>query len=87
MDAELELLFIQVRKLRQYAEELMEIRSALLHHRDKVDEFWISHETEGIDDILDRLGMEIKRMSNELYDIGHDMIKAYEKLEEEEEQT
>lgn len=86
MDAKLELLLMQVGKLRQYAEELMEIRLALLHHKDQINEFWISHEAEGIEDILDRMGVEIKQMSNELYDIGHDMIKAYERLEEEEEQ-
>lgn len=79
-DAKYEEIMAEVRKLRKIEEELMDIRKDMLRYKVLVNEYWVSGETEGINDLIDKLLGTVKRNADELYGIGHDMIRFYDGL-------
>lgn len=75
---ELDFIIAKMKELQSHAEMLMEIRSGLLRHRNLLNDAWISEEMEEIDGILKSMDLRIRRLTEELYGIGHDMIRACE---------
>lgn len=75
---ELDFIIEKIKELQRHAEMLMEIRYCLLRHRDLLNDAWISDEMEEIDSILEIMDLRIRRLAEELYGIGHDMIRACE---------
>ena len=71
------------RKLRQLGDELLELRIDILRYQAQINESWVSDEAEGINDLLERLTGQIRLTADEVYDIGQDIVKAYEELTEE----
>lgn len=82
-DSKFEKLIIEIRRLGQLEEELLEIHTDILRYQALVNEFWVSSETDGVIDLIDRLLCQIRWIADELYGIEHDMIKAYEELSKE----
>ena len=78
MDIELEFIIAKMKELQMYAEMLMEIRFRLSHHKDLLNDAWVSDEMQEINDVLEMMDRQMKRISAELYGIGHDMLRAYE---------
>ena len=70
------------RKLRQLGDELLELRIDILRYQAQINESWVSDEAEGINDLLERLTGQIRLTADEVYDIGQDIVKAYEELTE-----
>lgn len=71
------------RKLRQLGDELLELRIDILRYQAQINESWVSDEAEGINDLLERLTGQIRLTADEVYDIGQNIVKAYEELTEE----
>lgn len=84
MDVELETLMQQKKELERYADELLEVRYRLLCHKRHLNHSWNAREVDGMNEALDRLDMEIRRITEEMYRIGRDMIMAYQEAAEEE---
>lgn len=80
MGIKLELIIAQMKELQRYADELMEIRVRLIRHKELLNDAWVSAEIEGINDVLDGLNRQAGRIADEMYGIGHDMVRAYEEL-------
>lgn len=83
IDKELELLTAKMKQLEQYAEELLEVRTGMLRHKERLNDAWVASEAEGINDLIDKMNRQIRWIADELQGIGHDMLKAYERLTEE----
>lgn len=84
MDVTLERLMTQKRELEQYADRLTDIRSGLVRHKSRLNDVWVSGEMELLNDEMDSLGRQAKRIIDELNGIAYDLIKAYEGLAGEE---
>lgn len=69
--------------LNRYAEELWEIRRKLAYCRASLEEAWQSSEAEGILASAAELECQAGRLSDELSEIGFDMLKASLELVEE----
>lgn len=83
MEKNLELLITQMKTLERYAEELLELRISMIHHKNVLREAWIAAEIEEINELIDRLNRQARYIADEMCGIGYDMIKAYEELEKE----
>lgn len=62
--------------LDRYAEELWEIRRELAFCRVSLKEAWQAPETEGILNTVKELEDQARRLSDELSEIGFDMLKV-----------
>lgn len=82
-DRKYEELVREIRRLGQLGDELLELRTDMLRYQAQINAFWVSSEVEGINDLLERLTSQIKWTADEVYGIGHDMVKAYAELTEE----
>lgn len=78
MGIELEFIIVKMKELQMYAEMLMEVRAHLSHHKDLLNDAWISDEMQEINNVLEVMDLRIKRLSEELYGIGHDMLRVLE---------
>lgn len=74
------MIIAQMKELQRYSDELLEIRRCLIRHKELLNDAWISAEVEGINDALDGLNRQAQRIADEMYEIGYDMIRAYEEL-------
>ena len=70
------------RKMIMCADELLDIRSELMRYRNELNDEWRAEETEDRNDYVDKINRRIKCVVEELDGIGHDMVKAYEELDE-----
>lgn len=84
MDVKIDILLSQIRALEQYADMLLEIRFSLARHKNSLNKVWVASETEEINDVINRLNRQASRLADELYEIEHDMIKAFEEWAQEE---
>ena len=80
MDVNIDLIIAQMRELQRHTDELKEIRTSLLRHKELLNDAWVSTEIEGINDVLDGLRRQAERIADEMYGIGYDMVKAYEEV-------
>ncbi len=69
--------------LNRYAEELWEIRRKLAYCQVSLEEAWQAPETEGILETSAELECQAGRLSDELIEIGFDMLRASLELVEE----
>jgi len=76
-DIRFETLMAQMKKLELYADELLEIRSGLIRHKNLLGDAWIADEAELVNDLIDRLIWQTRWLVDELYEIVHDGIKIY----------
>ena len=76
-------LMAEIRKLRQFEDELINIRTGMLRYQALVNEYWISDETEDINDLIDKMSCKIKRIADELYDISRDVFRSLEEAPKE----
>ena len=83
IDGKYEEVIEEIRRLRQLEDELLEIHTDILRYQALVNEYWVSKETDGVNDLIDRLCGQIRWITDELYSVGHDMIRAYEELPKE----
>lgn len=80
MDTELELIIEKMKELQMHAETLTVIRVSLSRYKEFLDDAWVSEEIEGINAELEAMNLKIKWLSEELYGIGYDMLKACDEL-------
>lgn len=80
MDIELEYILGKSKELQVHAERLKELRSNLIKYKNLLNDAWVSDETEKINAVLEAMDRQIKWLSEELYGIGHDMIRACEEI-------
>lgn len=78
MNTDLELVLAKMKELQRYAEILMETHTSLSRYRCDLNDAWVSDETEEINRVLERMNLRIRSLSEELYGIGCDMIRACE---------
>lgn len=74
----------QKREIDRYADELREVRTKLVIHKQILENAWVSGEEEGVSDAIDRLNRQIRDVTDEMNRLGKDFIRAYEELLEEE---
>ena len=80
LDMEFEELLAAVRRLRQCADELLEVRSKLVIYKNRIDAAWEAAEAAGVCDGVNRLNMQLNRAADEIDDISMDIIEIYEEL-------
>ncbi len=80
VDLDFEELLTTVRRLKQCADELLEVRSKLVIYKKRIDASWEAVEAVGIHDAVNQLNMQINRTSDEIDDISMDIIEIYEEL-------
>ena len=83
-DIGFEALITEIKQLKRYTEELLEIRLTMLCYKEQLEETWVANETEMIYELIDEMNQKIKWVTEELYGIEHDIVKRYEELAEEE---
>lgn len=83
-DIRFEALITEIKQLKRYTEELLEIRLTMLCYKEQLEETWVANETEMIYELIDEMNQKIKWVTEELYGIEHDIVKRYEELAEEE---
>lgn len=83
-DIRFEALITEIKQLERYTEELLEIRFTILCYKEQLEEVWAANETEMIYELIDEMNQKIKWITEELYEIEHDIVKGYEELVEEE---
>lgn len=84
MERNLEIVMAQIKSLEQYADDLLRIRTDMIRHKNQLNEAWVSDEIDEINYLIDRLNRQARYIAEELCGVGQDILKAYEKLEEEE---
>lgn len=78
METDLEFMMIKMKELQMHAEKLMDIRLRLSRYGDVLNDAWIADETEEIRDVLETMELRVKWLSEELYGIGHDIVRVCE---------
>ncbi|MCM1217686.1 MAG: hypothetical protein NC548_24605 [Lachnospiraceae bacterium] len=78
METDLEFMMAKMKELQMHAEKLMDIHLRLSRYGDLLNDAWIADETEGIKDVLETMERRVKWLSEELYGIGHDIVRACE---------
>lgn len=84
MTTDLNTVLSQKNELDFCADNLREARMKLIRHKSSLDACWAAKEIKMIDDAIDRITRRLNKTADELSDIGIDMIKVYQQLEEEE---
>lgn len=84
MTTDLNTVLSQKRELDIFADNLREARTQLIRHKDSLDTYWQAAEIEMIDDMIDKINRKLNQVADELNDIGIDILKTYQELEEEE---
>lgn len=82
MDLKIELMIALMKELQRYADEFMTIRFRLIRHKELLRDAWISIEIEEINEVIDGLKRQAQRISDELYGIGYDIVRAGEETEQ-----
>ena len=80
VDMDFEELLTTVRRLKQCADELLEVRSKLVIYKKRIDASWVAVVAVGFHDAVIQLNMQINRTSDEIDDISMDIIEIYEEL-------
>lgn len=84
MTTDLNTVISQKRELEICADNLREARAKLVSHKEKLDSVWSAAEIKMIDDVIDRINSRLNRLASELNDIGADVLKTYQQIEEQE---
>lgn len=74
----------QERELRRYADEIEYLRGRLKIHKENLDGSWSGADIACLDDAIDRVNLRLYRISDDMDEIRHDMLKIYQRMEEEE---
>lgn len=77
----------QERELRRYADEVEQLRSRLKIHKENLDGAWSGAGIACLDDAIDRVNLRLYRISDNMDEIRHDMLKIYQRIEEEEKEA
>lgn len=77
----------QERELRRYADEVERLRGRLKLHKENLDEAWSGADAACLDDAIDRVNLRLYRISDDMDEIRHDMLKIYQRIEEEEKEA
>lgn len=84
MNTDLNTVLSQKRELDGYADSLRDARNNLIRHKASLDSAWQAFEISTIDDAIDRINIALYALAEDLNDIGTDMVKAFNDIEEEE---
>lgn len=84
MTTDLGTVLSQKKELDVCADYLKEAREKLVSHRARLDSVWSAAEIRMIDNAIDRINLRLSRLADELNDIGTDMLKSYQQIQEQE---
>lgn len=77
MDNELEKIVAQKKELQGYSDELLAARRKLKEYKANIEGSWSGKEAEIIVDAVDKLNLRLYRMSEEIEQLGVDILKVY----------
>lgn len=84
MAVDMEAVRLQQRELNMVSDEIHSINHKLKCHQETLMDAWKSQERNGIDQALDGIVYRMNRLSQDLVDLGHDVIAVGEELQQEE---
>lgn len=82
MSMEIKVVLSQQKELKEYADNLLETYRQLTLYQEKLNSAWQGTEMKVLNDTIDSLRQELRVISMEMEDIGHDIIRAYQELRE-----
>ncbi len=82
MSMEIKVVLSQQKELKEYADNLLETYRQLTQYQEKLNSAWQGTEMKVLNDTIDSLRQELRVISMEMEDIGHDIIRAYQELGE-----
>lgn len=82
MSMEIKVVLSQQKELKEYADNLLETYRQLTLYQEKLNSAWQGTEMKVLNDTIDSLRQELRVISMEMEDIGHDIIRAYQELGE-----
>lgn len=74
----------QQKELLKYADELTDIHTKLMRYKSEINVLWKSHEVDILNDTIDRVGWQIKRVKEEINSISLDIVRAVDEIEADE---
>lgn len=82
MKVELNYILAQQKELRGYVDSLIQVRKQVNKYKDNVNEAWQGKEVEILNRTLEKILRDMKHLEMEMDDIGQDLIRAHQELEE-----
>lgn len=84
MDIDIKVITTQQKELKQYADNIAELRRKLVNYQNNLNIAWQSREIDALNQSLDSALRRLTRMSMDLEDIGQDLLGSFQQLEESE---
>ncbi len=71
-------------EMKRVSDDVGEVRRRLLRHRSEIKEAWQSNESNAIYEALGELSTLLRRISEDLNDLGQDLLVSGKEIQEEE---
>lgn len=85
MAIDIEAVRAQQRELNMVSDEISSVKRKVQLHQNALDDAWKSYEIKGIDSRLEDIVYRLNRLSDELDNLGHDVMAVGEEIKAEEE--